>query len=51
MDGGIEQSMCGEVQDAVPSRREHGREMSQGQARAELVGYGAEPRAWNVSHD
>lgn len=42
--------MCGEVQCAVWSRREHAGEMSQSQAIAELVGYGAEPRAWNESN-
>lgn len=46
-----ERSVCGEVGSAVRSRREHAGEMSQGQAVAELVGYGAEPRAWNASHN
>lgn len=43
--------MCGESQSAMGSRREHAGEMGQGQTIAELVGYGAEPRAWNASHN
>ena len=43
--------MRGEVQSAVQSRQEHSEETGQGQTIAELVGYGAEPRAWNASHN
>lgn len=41
----------GGVQSAVQSRIEHSDEMGQGQTTEELVGYGAEPRAWNASHN